>query len=48
MHGPSTDIEEATFMYQQKGSMGARIGALFLDGIFLWIILFLIIVYLDF
>lgn len=30
-------------MYQQKGSMGARIGALFLDGIFLWIILFLII-----
>lgn len=30
-------------MYQQKGSMGARIGALFLDGLFLSIILSVIL-----
>ena len=30
-------------MYQQKGSMGARIGALFLDGLFLSIILSIIL-----
>ncbi len=31
-------------MYQQKGSMGARVGALLLDGLFLWIIWGLVLI----